>query len=379
MKTEQWQRGQDIFAAAVVLPADERAPFVDAQCEGDPELRERVQRWLRADEAAGTFLDEPLAPPPPIPILDDASPTHLGAYRLLELIGEGGMGTVFRARRDDDVFDRDVAVKILSRFSMTQESERRFRFERRVLAALDHPWIARVYDGGTTPEGLPYLVIELVDGQPIDDYCDRRDLSIRERILLFRKVCAAVQASHRALVVHCDLKPSNILVTVDGEPKLLDFGVAKLLGGEVIAVRDEEITQWPRPLTPQYASPEQLRGGVISTTSDVYSLGVLLYKILTGQRPHDLEGLTLVEAIERVTTEPTPPSRVPAQAGGDTPPSAEATPSGLAGDLDAIVLKALRGDPDERYPSVEQLDADLGRHLEGFPVLARRGTVRYRA
>ncbi|MEM9597367.1 MAG: tetratricopeptide repeat-containing protein kinase family protein, partial [Acidobacteriota bacterium] len=158
-----------------------------------------------------------------------------------------------------------------------------------------------------------------------------------------------------------------------------DFGVAKLLGGEVIAVRDEEITQWPRPLTPQYASPEQLRGGVISTTSDVYSLGVLLYKILTGQRPHDLEGLTLVEAIERVTTEPTPPSRVPTQAGRDTPPSAKATPSGLAGDLDAIVLKALRGDPDERYPSVEQLDADLGRHLEGFPVLARRGTVRYRA
>ncbi len=378
MRNDRWRRARRIFEQAVTLPTADQQAYLEAHCDNDPELRARINRWLHADRAADGFLDTPLVPSGSATPKDDEPPQQLGPYNVLDQIGQGGMGTVYRARRDDGVFDRDVAVKILSRVAITPENDQRFRSERRILAALDHPYMARVHDGGTTPNGRPYLVVEYIDGLPIDEYCDQHVLSVRERLKLFRRVCSAVQASHQALVVHCDLKPSNILVTPDGEPKLLDFGIAKLLDDEHFTVRDEPITQWPRPLTPQYASPEQLRGDAISTTSDVYALGVLLYKLLTGQRPHDLEGLTIAEAEKQLTRAPTRPSRAAAKTEKTSPGLPARASSLLAGDLDAIVLKALRGDPADRYPSVEQLAADLGRHLNGFPVRARHSTWRYR-
>ncbi len=386
MPSERWLRANRVFEQAVEMAAGERQAFLDQRCAGDADLRAAVERWLRADAAASRFLHQPLIQPPKPPAgsahgggqakqRGEDPPTRLGPYRLLEKIGQGGMGVVYLAVRDDEAFERQVAVKIISHEAVSEEARRRLSLERRILASLDHPWIARIYDGGTTPEGLPYLVMEHVEGVPIDRHCDLNELSVEQRIELFRKVCAAVQASHRNLVVHCDLKPSNILVTAGGDPKLLDFGIAKLLSRERSCTADEPVTLWPRPLTPQYASPEQVRGEALSTVSDVYSLGVLLYKLLTGRRPHDPENLSPGETERTLEQEPTRPS---VAAAGASAPLAELARR-LGGDLDAIVLKALRGSPGDRYGSAEQLSADPGRYLEGFPVRARRGSLRYRA
>ncbi|MEO1088004.1 MAG: serine/threonine-protein kinase, partial [Acidobacteriota bacterium] len=286
--------------------------------------------------------------------------------------GRGGMGVVYRGLRDDEAFRREVAIKVLAWDGLGPDARRRLDVERRILASLDHPGIARIYDGGTAPSGLPYLVMEHIEGEPIDAYCDRLELSVRQRVELFREVCEAVQASHQNLVVHCDLKPSNILVTAEGRPKLLDFGIAKLLGAEALGAAGGPVTRWPRPLTPQYASPEQIRGEAISTVSDVYSLGVLLFKMLTGRRPYALEGLSAAEAEQRLETHTERPSATAAAAG------AVDRSRQIRGDLDAIVLKAMRSEADQRYGSVEQLSADLGRYLEGLPVQARQGDTRYR-
>jgi serine/threonine-protein kinase len=308
------------------------------------------------------------------------------------------MGAVYLAVRDDDEFKKQVAIKLLRRGMSTDDLVRRFRNERQILASIDHPNIARLLDGGTTPEGLPYFLMEYVEGEPIDRYCDRHSLSVGERLELFRTVCAAVHFAHQNLVVHRDLKPGNILVTADGVVKLLDFGIAKLLRPELYSDRAEVTRFEERLLTPEYASPEQARGETVTTASDVYSLGVLLYELLSGHPPYRLAGMSLHE-VTRVIGEvdPRKPSTVIGeveerrQADGTTtkvtPEIVSRTREGrpdrlrrrLVGDLDAIVMKAMRKEPHRRYGSAEQLSEDIRRHLEGHPVTARKGTFSYNA
>ncbi len=321
-----------------------------------------------------------------------------GSYRILNEVGHGGMGAVYLAVRDDDEFKKRVAIKLLRRGMATDDLVRRFRNERQILASIDHPNIARLLDGGTTEEGLPYFLMEYVEGEPIDRYCDGHGLSVGERLELFRTVCAAVHFAHQNLVVHRDLKPGNILVTADGVVKLLDFGIAKLLRPELYSDRAGATRLEERLLTPDYASPEQARGETVTTASDVYSLGVLLYELLTGHLPYRLSGLSLHE-VSRVIGEvdPRKPSTVigeveeRTQADGTTtkvtPELVSRTREGrpdklqrrLAGDLDAIVMKAMRKEPQRRYGSAEQLSDDIRRHLDGLPVSARKGTFSYNA
>jgi serine/threonine-protein kinase len=320
----------------------------------------------------------------------------IGSYRIIRAVGHGGMGAVYLAARDDDEFKKRVAIKLLRRGMATDDLVRRFRNERQILASIDHPNIAKLLDGGTTDEGLPYFLMEYVEGEPIDRYCDGHGLSVAERLELFRTVCAAVHFAHQNLVVHRDLKPGNILVTADGVVKLLDFGIAKLLRPELYSDRAEATRVEERLLTPDYASPEQARGDVVTTASDVYSLGVLLYELLTGHHPYRLSGLSLHE-VTRVICEVDP--RKPSTAIGEveertqadgtaqklTPESVSRTREGrpeklrrrLAGDLDAIVMKAMRKEPQRRYGSAEQLSEDIRRHLDGHPVGARKGTLSY--
>ena len=323
---------------------------------------------------------------------------RVGHYRLIQRIGEGGMGAVYLAVRDDDQYRKRAAVKLLRKGMETEELLGRFRRERQILASLDHDNIARLLDGGATEDGLPYLVMEYVEGQPVDQYCDTHRLSIRERLELFRAVCSAVHFAHQNLVVHRDLKPSNILVTPKGIPKLLDFGIAKLLNPDLSspAIVATQVEQ--RVMTPQYASPEQIRGEPVTTAADVYSLGVLLYELLTGHRPYRLATRSLTEIARAVCElEPTRPSTVVQQeeeapeghgsARWLTPASVSETREGsperlrrrLAGDLDTIVLMAMRKEPQRRYASAEQLSEDIRRHLEGRPVVARKDTLGYRA
>ena len=299
------------------------------------------------------------------------------------------MGDVYLCERADQQYQKQVAIKLVSRGSLSKQVHTRLRTERQILATLDHPNIARLLDGGTTASGIPYLVLEYVEGVPIDEYCDAQRLGIPERLRLFRVVCSAVQAAHRNLIVHRDLKPSNILVTADGTPKLLDFGIAKLLDvrqtSHTIAMTQMDV----RIMTPDHASPEQIRGEPVTTASDVYVLGVLLYELLCGQRPFQVAGLRFQE-IERLICEqePAPPSEAStaAHVGGDKLASIAArrgsTPQRLrrelTGDLDNIVMMAMRKEPERRYGSVEQFSADIDLHLRGRPVLARRDTWSYR-
>jgi serine/threonine protein kinase/tetratricopeptide (TPR) repeat protein len=319
---------------------------------------------------------------------------RIGAYRVLRELGHGGMGTVYLAARADDQYQKRVAVKVVRGLN-SAEVLRHFRRERQILAGLDHPNIARLFDGGTTDDDLPYFVMEYVEGEPVDRFCDQRKLSIQERLKLFQGVCAAVQYAHRNLVVHRDIKPTNILVTAEGVPKLMDFGIAKLLNpgvaGEVPTVTDVA-------MTPEYASPEQARGGPITTAADVYSLGVVLYELLTGHRPYKLTTHNTLEVLKAVCEEePERPSTavarteipaLPEGAGQETTAESvsrtrEGTPERLKrrlrGDLDNIVLMALRKEPLRRYGSVEALSEDIRRYLEGRPVTARKTTASYRA
>lgn len=311
---------------------------------------------------------------------DEASPSgqgryaagmRLGPYELVRRIGMGGMGTVWLARRADGLFQRDVAIKLIKRGMDTETVVRRFHNERHVLATLVHPHIARLYDGGATPDGQPFLVMEYVEGLPIVDYCESQGLSIEKRLHLFRQVCLAVHHAHRHLILHRDVKPANILVAADGNPKLLDFGIAKLLdpeSGEASALTATDV----RPLTPRYASPEQLRGERLTTATDVYSLGVVLHELLTGRRLYapDSSSLRLVEHAV-LTEEPPRPSLVVRRR--DDLPTAQSRclQRLLRGDLDTIVMTALQKDPSKRYPSAEQLAEDLGRYRAGLPLLAR--------
>jgi eukaryotic-like serine/threonine-protein kinase len=337
--------------------------------------------------------------------LGSVSGPRIGAYRLIRELGHGGMGTVFLAVRDDDAFQKRVAIKILKRGMDSDAIVRRFRNERQILAGLDHPYIAGLLDGGTTPDGLPYFSMEYIEGQTIVDYCELRQLKTTARLQLFRKVCSAVQYAHQNLIIHRDLKPANVLVTADGTPKLLDFGIAKLLNPEIGGQTLAPTAAGLQLMTPEYASPEQVRGDVVTTATDVYSLGVLLYELLTGRRPYRLTSRTPAE-IARVVCEAVPerPStavtRVPdlpdqekvvtrdattiRAVDVEDPPLRPATEDPdrlrrrLAGDLDNIVLKALSKEPGRRYASVDQFSEDIRRHLAGLPVIARPDTWRYR-
>lgn len=302
---------------------------------------------------------------------------RIGAYAIVREIGRGGMGAVYLARRADGVFDKQVAVKVLKRGTDTDEVLRRFLAERQILARLEHPAIVRVIDAGTTDEGLPYLAMDYVEGVPIVEYARAHQLSIAHRLTLFREVCAAVTYAHQNLVVHRDLKPSNILVTKDGQVRLLDFGIAKLLGPE--AEGAAATVTMLRTMTPEYASPEQVRGDQITTVSDVYSLGVILYELLTGERPYRLQRSNAQEVSKAICEqEPERPSTSVTRA-TDLHREAGELRRQLRGDLDNIVLKALRKTPQRRYASVDQLSDDIRRHLEGLPVRARKDTFSYRA
>ena len=338
--------------------------------------------------------------PVPPPEIDGVS---IGPYRLVREVGRGGMGTVYLAVRSDDAYQKRVAIKVLKRGMDTEAIVGRFRNERQILASLEHPYIAGLLDGGTTAEGLPYFAMEYVEGQTIVEYCEARQLDTTARLELFRKICAAVQYAHQNLIIHRDIKPHNVLVAADGTPKLLDFGIAQLLNPELAGQALAPTAAGQPLMTPEYASPEQVRGLALTTATDVYSLGVLLYELLTGRRPYRIASRTPAE-IERVVcnSEPVRPSTAVTHMEADTAsPDAPteavtaAIPTGvagplrtgdtgrlrkrLAGDLDNIVLKALSKEPSRRYASVDQFSEDVRRHLVGLPVIARADTLRYRA
>ena len=362
MTPELFRRSRELYGAAVELPPGERAAFLREACGEDEALLEEVEALLGEPEsiALADGVDAALRT-----LGAAAEGTMVGPWEVVREIGRGGMGTVHLARRADGAFERDVALKLVAAGLDSEDFLERFRRERQILASLAHPNIAALLDGGTTPDGLPYLAMEYVDGRRIDSYCREESLPVPDRLKLFLAVCAAVQHSHRNLVVHRDLKPSNVLVTKDGTPKLLDFGLARLLGAGSGA---ERTATGLRALTPAYASPEQIRGDAVTTATDVYSLGALLYVLLADRPPHPSPESGDVSAVLNavLTEEPDRPSE--AAPGARIPP-----------DLDAIVLKALRKEPDARYGSVDQLARDVERFLEGRPVAARRGTAAYRA
>lgn len=305
MTPERWQQIKGILDLAIALKGPDRAAYLEQACASDEELRREVESLLASNESAGSqFLEAPAVDltqgMPPSPRIG----RRIGVYQIEEELGHGGMGEVYRAVRADGQYEKQVAIKLVRGGYDSKFILERFRQERQILAGLDHPNIAQLLDGGTTEDGIPYLVMELVEGTPIDEYCQEHDLSITERLQLFRQVCGAVQYAHQRLVVHRDLKPGNILVTKDGVPKLLDFGIAKILG-EGAGTE----TTMTRPMTPEYASPEQIRGGPITTATDVYSLGVVLYQLLTGRSPYRLATRTPHQLAQAITdTEPERPS-----------------------------------------------------------------------
>jgi eukaryotic-like serine/threonine-protein kinase len=384
---ERWREVDRIFDAALDRPPGERTAFLDEACAGDPVLRREVERLLAADAREAVVLDRPANEVLGWMVGEGGEQQRLGPYRLLRAIGRGGMGTVFLAMRDDEEYERLVAVKILRSGLEDTELRHRFLAERQILARLEHPNIARLYDGGSTEDGRPYLVMELVEGLPVDEYCDRHRLTVDQRLALFLRICSAVQSAHQNLLVHRDLKPANILVTPQGEPKLLDFGIAKQLEPSA-AETDARTRTGLRVMTPHYASPEQVNGGAITTASDVYSLGVLLYELLAGRSPYQVEEGAPPYELERAINEQQPEKPSTALLGSGRPSPEEiaaargsrpaALQRRLEGDLDTIVLTALRKEPARRYASVARLSEDLERHLQDLPVTARPDTLSYR-
>ncbi|HUQ34692.1 MAG TPA: protein kinase [Pyrinomonadaceae bacterium] len=386
-KSERWQAVDKLFDEALNVSPSQRELFLRERCGEDVSLRRRVEKLLAATNADDGFLETP-AIGAALKIFDDEATdgfvgANIGNYRLLELIGRGGMGAVYLAARVDKEFTQRVAIKIVAPFFTNKEAENSFRRERQILAKLSHPNIARLLDGGTTLKGMPFLVMEYVEGVTITDYCEREALSVKGRLNLFLEVCGAVRFAHQNLTIHRDLKPSNILVTADGTSKLLDFGVAKLLQPELFELTGN-FTAGANILTPNYASPEQLKSESVTTASDVYSLGVILYEMLTGKRPHDLKDKSLPEVLRIITEEqPVLPSDVLSNqsriASAQIAPKFRIESSrALKGDLDNICLKALAKEQSERYQTVEAFRADIIRHLQNLPVAARRPTLAYR-
>lgn len=403
MSDDRWARAATLFDMALDLNPEDREQFLNDRCRDEPLIRELIAKMLETDAQSGEklFLNPPLPATAMGLLLEYADSALLGErvgkYRLVEKVASGGMGTVFRAVADGDPDPWPVAVKLIRRGMDTAEGVRRFQLEREALARLDHPGIAKLLDGGITDRGQPYLVMEYLDGLPIDAYCDENELDLPARIRLVQSVCSAIEYAHRSLIVHRDIKPSNVLVTGEGVPKLLDFGISKLLNGDGDAPPQVTATSL-RIITPLYASPEAIRGRPASTAMDVYSLGVLLFELLTGRAPFDLERRSSFEAQKMICElDPPLPSNAvlhgpetgPAQTPGPAP-GVEAiarargtTPRELSralqGELDTIVLSALHKDPERRYLSVEQLAEDLNRHLSGFPIRATGDSFRYRA
>ena len=396
MNSARWQQVKEVLGATLDRRPSDRSSFLAEACGADSELRAEVESLLASHEDAGEFLD---APPSMSPIAarvacgEEMVGATIGRYRLVSRIGHGGMGTVYKAVRADDEFQHQVAIKLISRGMDTDFIISRFRHERQILASLEHPNIARLLDGGATEDGLPYFVMEYIEGNTLQDWCDQHRLSITERLKLFRKICQAVHYAHQNLIVHRDLKPTNILVNSEGVPKLLDFGIAKLLSAEVVPDKPDPTLTMHRMMTPDYASPEQVRGEKITTSSDIYSLGVILYELLTGHRPYrvatqaprEIEEIicqrepekpsTAVKKIEQVKGVRVTPALVSETREG-TP---ERLRRRLRGDLDNIVLMAMRKEPERRYISVSQFSEDIRRHLDGFAVSARSDTFGYRA
>ncbi|HXR35121.1 MAG TPA: serine/threonine-protein kinase, partial [Candidatus Binataceae bacterium] len=393
MTPEVWMRVREMLDHALKTAPEQRAGYLDDACAGDSELRAEVESLIqsyqragdtflegRAIEAAGFDADDGNAGDAPL------EGQRIGPYRVVEEIGHGGMGVVYRAVRADDQFRKEVAIKVVRGGLSDELSNQRFKAERQILATLDHPNIARLLDGGAV-DGRPYVVMEYVQGAPLDEYCDARRLPVRARLELFRTVCSAVAYAHQRLVIHRDLKPGNILVGSDGQPKLLDFGIAKIVDPGQYDTGDPTVTML-RVMTPEYASPEQMRGEAITTATDVYSLGVVLYGLLSGRRPYRTTGRTPHEMASAVLEqEPERPSAAIDRAdqadrelvGLARGTSPEKLRRRLGGDLDNIVLKALRKEPERRYVSVEQFSEDVRRHLAGLPVIARPDTFSYRS
>jgi eukaryotic-like serine/threonine-protein kinase len=398
MTPERWQKVKETLATVLEVPASARAACLEQVTAGDDSLRQEVEILLnQQDQMNSQFMGETsLGKAAAAVFIADSSSTagrRVGAYKILERIGVGGMGEVYRAVRADGQYAKEVAVKLVRGGFDSGSVNERFRNERQILASLDHPNIARLLDGGTADDGMPYIVMELIEGERIDIFCDRNRLTVADRLRLFRQVCSAVQYAHRRLVIHRDIKPSNILVTKDGSPKLLDFGIAKILTPVNDAETAFTVTQ---AMTPEYASPEQIRGYAITTATDVYSLGVVLYQLLTGRSPYQGHTRAPHELAQAVCeTEPVRPSssvlKTEPHSSGDSTSAdqdfadhiGENTPAKLqrrlAGDLDNIVLMALRKEPERRYSSAEQLADDLNRHMEGLPVAADPGSWTYRA
>jgi serine/threonine protein kinase/tetratricopeptide (TPR) repeat protein len=362
-----------LFNDALELPPSERASFLAEICGGDNKLQREIETLLDSDTRSEEFLSEPVFNLSAVQItrhLIEENPaaigSKIGVYRFLEELGRGGMGTVFLAERSSAASQQKVAVKLLRHTAEMNEINRRFQTERQILAALEHPFIARLIDGGTSDDGLPYFVMEYVAGVPIDRYCDEQNLTLEERLKLFRKICSAVEYAHAHAVIHRDIKPSNILVTKDGTPKLLDFGIAKVLRQNNSTAKTETTVTAFRMMTLDYASPEQMRGGRIGYAADVYSLGVLLYKLLTGKRPYLLDGKSPYEIVRTICEEePLPPSSAVRGA-------VDVEFKRLKSDLDKVVMMALRKDPERRYASVELFSADVERCELGVPVHARQ-------
>ncbi|MEP6835329.1 MAG: tetratricopeptide repeat protein [Gemmatimonas sp.] len=381
--TEKLRRIRALFDALIDLPESERAHALDALSESDAPLRHDVELLLNTPDATIPELDSHAASfrrrdvEPPSTFVG----MRFGQYTAVRVVGMGGMGTVFEATRADDQYTKRVAIKILQHNVNSEITLSRFRRERQILASLEHPNIATLLDGGITSDGRPYLVMEYVDGEPITTWCDSRTLGIHDRLLLFRQVCAAVQHAHRNLVIHRDLKPGNILVAANGTVKLLDFGIATLLAPDGEEAPLPLTRGGARAFTPEYASPEQIRGTTLSTASDIYSLGVVLYELLTGRRPHLVSSRAIVDIERSVLETPIPrPSSVvtDAVARERSEKSANRLRAKMQSELDNVLLESLQLEPDMRYASADAFDEDLRRYLTGLPVNAQRGWAGYR-
>ncbi|WP_109488852.1 serine/threonine protein kinase [Occallatibacter savannae] len=392
MTPERWNQVKTVLAAVLELAPEDRGKYLSVACADDAELRRQVEGFLDDEQQISTGFLEREA------LVDAAADfaeretsfwigRRVGRYQIVESIGAGGMGEVYRAVRADDQYRQEIALKMVRAGSDSALVVKRFRNERQILAGLEHPNIARLLDGGTTETGTAYLVMELIRGRLITDYCRQQALGVPERLNLFVMVCSAVQYAHQHLVIHRDIKPGNILVTSDGIPKLLDFGIAKILSPEDQDTQDATNTLF-RALTMRYASPEQIKGEPITTATDVYSLGVVLYELLTGESPYGNNTNAGEQSIKAILhSDPPKPSTVIRAVRRESETSSGKNRHGrylnrssqISADLDNIVMMSLRKEPQRRYGSVEQFAEDIRRSLHDLPVVARKDTARYRA
>ena len=378
MNADQWKQVKEIFSEAVELPRTERPVFIEQQSGGDALIIKEVHALLESDEEAEDFIENPAAAVSHL-VRDETALAgkKIGFYEIEREIGRGGMGAVYLASRADEHYTKRVAIKLIKRGFDTDDIIRRFRHERQILAALDHPNIAHLLDGGATDDGLPYLVMDYVEGLPLNRYCEENELSVNERLKLFLQICSAVIYAHQNLIIHRDIKPSNILITKDGTPKLLDFGIAKLAAPDSPQTLERHSTQM---MTPEYASPEQILGQTVTTAADIYSLGVVLYELLTRRRPFKIESNNPIEISKIITdSAPVKPSSIVTRNRKIGTHWQAAISTQLRGDLDNIILMAMRKEPERRYCSVEQFAEDINRYLKDLPVIAREDSFSYRA